>query len=798
MEEPFLQRIRRMFIQQLWRMLYLVPVMAIGLTIIGGRMGAWATLYGSMQPAYAATNPADMQIYGDSLDNEAVQIVRQVPGVIEAEGWGILWDARIQFPDDPDTWHRIDLYAVDDYENMDVRRITPVEGEWPPGQQQIVLERASAGQIGAEMGRMVVIDTPDGTRQELEFAGTAHDLATVPSDLSLWLQGFVSMETLQMMGHDGIYRRIFIDVEESYMEHPEDAEELLNVIVGQLERSGFSTQGYISDDEHWASSAINVDAWTIAIPGGAALLMAAVLVMNAAAITIRQQISHVSVSQAREAKRWQAFLSVLFVVTMLALPALLCSVPSSALMANIFARSEGALLNVDITRFHFPLYIIGLQLLIVVGLPILVATIPTLLGMRPRIREALLGTEIELPDRQSRPIAMAWKNALRHKGRLALTLLVTALCGMLFIVLYNLRGAVLEVVEGISSLFDDSSILVTLDDYYDFAPIEQVLLDLPGVSYVEPALSDEASLILEDGAPGESWFLVAVLPDSAYVAPSALAGGRWLQPGDTNTIVVTQDLLTEYHHLTVGSEITLRSNLGDRTWEIIGIIPTPADTAFVSYDYYTQLINRPDQTFLVAVGIDPNSELSTQTISNGIRERLQQAGCVYDTLIESAGIARGNIVGFQFAFGSLLGTALPLSMIGGFCLSGMLQVNVLERTHGIRLMRAHGLLKSPGFVVWLEGVLIGGLGIVLGLGLSFPAIWLLLAPVGNRLFFDPNSLSFHFAPQGVFIWLMVMVPIVIIASLPGAIQASSISALKEPEDGRNSSDSPPGITEAST
>jgi putative ABC transport system permease protein len=97
-----------------------------------------------------------------------------------------------------------------------------------------------------------------------------------------------------------------------------------------------------------------------------------------------------------------------------------------------------------------------------------------------------------------------------------------------------------------------------------------------------------------------------------------------------------------------------------------------------------------------------------------------------------------------------------LSVVGGLGLTGIMGLNVLERSREIGVMRAIGasdnaLLK----VILVEGILIGLVSWLAGCLLAYPLAQTLCDAVGTAMIQTP--LIFTFSAAGVLIWLALVV-----------------------------------------
>jgi putative ABC transport system permease protein len=117
--------------------------------------------------------------------------------------------------------------------------------------------------------------------------------------------------------------------------------------------------------------------------------------------------------------------------------------------------------------------------------------------------------------------------------------------------------------------------------------------------------------------------------------------------------------------------------------------------------------------------------------------------------------------------------AVVIGIVGSIALSGVLSLNVLERTREIGVLRAIG--ASSGAISGLfvgEGVILGWLSWLIALPLSVPAGKLMAQGLGAAVNTD---LVYKFTPIGALCWLGIITVLSIAASWFPARGATRIS-----------------------
>ena len=118
--------------------------------------------------------------------------------------------------------------------------------------------------------------------------------------------------------------------------------------------------------------------------------------------------------------------------------------------------------------------------------------------------------------------------------------------------------------------------------------------------------------------------------------------------------------------------------------------------------------------------------------------------------------------------------AILMAAVGGLGLMGTMSLNVLERTREIGVMRAigasNGALRG---IVMVEGMTIGLISWLVGVLVAIPLGQLLSAALGAVIFQMP--LHYVVAPDGIVIWLVVVVVVSTLATLLPAHNASRLT-----------------------
>jgi putative ABC transport system permease protein len=272
--------------------------------------------------------------------------------------------------------------------------------------------------------------------------------------------------------------------------------------------------------------------------------------------------------------------------------------------------------------------------------------------------------------------------------------------------------------------------------------------------------------------------IIAPPLDTTLLDPEIVAG-RWLRPGEEKALVVSDSIYDYYPDLQPGDTILVKMP-GEREeeWAVVGVfrfMSMLGDTlAYADFDFIADLQDLPNQSLSYRVITEDHSFEKQKQLALFLNKYLDDRGFMVNSIEEGRAIQEDSSQAINILVIFLLIMALLTAFVGSIGLTGTMGMNVLERTREIGVMRAIGavdfeIIKS----VVVEGVMIGLITWVLAIGLSFPISQLLLNIIIQAIM--GSSMDLTFTPQGVFIWLGVLVILSIVASLLPARNAARLT-----------------------
>ena len=242
-------RWRKVF-RDLWdhkaRTVLVVISIAVGVFAVGMISGSSEVMTREMNTQWAVTNPPQATFYTSPFDADFVATVRNMPEVADAEArrnftarFAVARDGLTVNNATPDaTWRNLSLYAYPDIEEIRVGKLRPLSGAFPPGKDEVVLERLSGPWMGVQIGDTVIAEGANGKLRELRVAGTLHDLTQSSSSWDGRGKGYITPETMRRLGIDGGFTELNIIAAGDAGLTKEGVTAVANEVVNKLEGSG--------------------------------------------------------------------------------------------------------------------------------------------------------------------------------------------------------------------------------------------------------------------------------------------------------------------------------------------------------------------------------------------------------------------------------------------------------------------------------------------------------------------------------------------------------------------------------
>ncbi len=104
----------------------------------------------------------------------------------------------------PQKWSAIEIQALRNPGEQPVNQVTLVEGVWPPGDGEIVVDQHKLENVSAAIGDQITLELPSGKTRQLKLVGIVKD-PTIGAFFSMGgffrapVQGYINQDTLESL-----------------------------------------------------------------------------------------------------------------------------------------------------------------------------------------------------------------------------------------------------------------------------------------------------------------------------------------------------------------------------------------------------------------------------------------------------------------------------------------------------------------------------------------------------------------------------------------------------------------------
>jgi putative ABC transport system permease protein len=376
-----------------------------------------------------------------------------------------------------------------------------------------------------------------------------------------------------------------------------------------------------------------------------------------------------------------------------------------------------------------------------------------------------------------RPILLSFRNTFRKRARLLLTIFTLTVAGAVFIAVFNVRDSMTGVMDQLMQHFM-GDVTVSFRQPYRVGKVEQALLAIPGIQAVEGWGGAAAEVWDANGDLVTPLSIAAPPQDTALLRPEFVAG-RWLLPGEQNSLVVSDTIYKFYPNLKPGDSLTIKlPGRSEEPWKVVGVfrfVQMLGDPlAYTNFESLAEKMHLPDQAASYRVITAAHDTAFQQALTGSIDAQLRGRNFLVQS-VQSGYLLRGSATqAVNTLVSFLLIMAVLIAFVGSMGLTGTMSINVLERTREIGVMRTIGavdivIMQS----VVIEALVIGLITWLLAIVLSFPISYFLLTIIGTAMMGSAMALSF--TPLGIVLWLGVVIVLSVVASLIPARNAARLT-----------------------
>lgn len=761
------------------RTLLAVVAIAIGIFGVGAVLSGYSILTHEINTNFLGTNPASAILYTDNADDKLAEIVENIPGVSNAEPRRVV-TARIQVG--PDEWRRLLLFVIDDFNNLRVSTFKLERGNWPPADREILIERSALPIVKKQIGDMVLIQTPNnGQDHELRVSGIVHDPGQSPGDVDNIAYGYITLNTLEWLGEIRTLNELRIVVAEK----GDIPRNLAFQVKDVMEESGHnvSHMEIPNAGKHPHSDQMDSLLFLLEAFGILALILSSILVASTVSALLAGQIRQIGVMKVIGARTYQIAGLYLGYVMLLGIGGLVIGIPAGIWAGRAFAVFTAKILNFNIISDFIPHWVYAVQILIGLSVPLLAAAFPVYRGSRITIQQAIsdfginknqFGTNridalVSSMRGLSRPIMLSLRNTFRQRSRLLFTIGILAVGGATFMSAINVGASWSNTID-VAMNARHYDIEVKFSQPYPVEFVDKTVLAVPGISEVENWVQILAARKNPDGTDGISFTLTGV-PPATEMINFPIIEGRWLQPNDTNALVINHELL-EAADARVGDRIVLKTGTQEMEWKVVGAVreigarrrgQNIAASAYVNRDYLADITGMEGNTADIRIKAYQHSDTELKSAAGKLEQQFDSAGLhrfSVNPSNERMQELKDHLVVIQMF---LLLMAALVAAVGGLALGSTMSINVLERMREFGIMRAVGASTDDVLqIVVVEGIVISILSWLAATVIARP-LGMIIGDFAGQIFIR-TRLEHVFSPFAMAGWFVLVVLIGIIAS----------------------------------
>lgn len=762
------------------RTLIVSLAVAVGVYAVGAIMATQTLMLREFHSDREEARLADAIVYTQPFDHKLAERIEQLAGVAAAEGRQSLW-ARV--PVGAETRRTIEIIAVHDFAAMRVNSYPLVAGRWPDKRNEIALEHMGLRYLDVAIGDPIVVELPDGAQKRFVVTGAMHDPRYPSPEITNFTVGVVTPAGMEYLGGGALFTELLLRLE------PEagDARAIVDAVEERIERSGRVIVGRTIVGKSIIESIVNTAVMILSFFGWMILLLSAFLVVNTISALIAQQVNQIGIMKLVGASRRQMMAMYLSLVLVFGVIAFSIAIPLATWTARyLMTHLIQDLVNLRPNSLDVPLWVYGVMVAIGVLIPVVAGIYPVWQGTRITTYAALNELNMQtgatggglfdrmlalLPKRWlQRPLLLAIRNTLRHKGRLLRTMIVMILGTSLFIAVISVRVSV-NTTQADFLRYHQYDVQVQFQDMHRVARLESAALAAPGVVGVESWALSGATRVRPDGVESNRYQVVA-LPEGSKMVDPIVQAGRWLQPGDEYVVVLNATVAQDEPDVRVGDRITLKMNGREREWLVAGIVGSDAQgpKIYMHQSVFGYESRAPDRANSIQVITEEHDLLSQKATEALLLQHFEKLGYAVRSTRTTQTLNAQNGLMFDVIVGFLILNAVLLGLVGSLGLSTTMGINMLERIREIGVLRAIGASNAAlRRIVLLEGLAIATLSWLVGFALSYPVAQVMSEQIGVALLDTP--LSFTYALPAAIAWFFVLLALAVAASLGPAYNA---------------------------
>ncbi len=787
----------------------MVIAISVSLIVFSGMWYARTLVQSNTASGYLSTNPASARItlepgvMPDKTD-AFIAAAKAEPGVIDATMRQV---TNVKLQKESGGLKSLQLFVAAAADPMRIATFKIEQGAgWPPSPDGTLIERSTLEALDLKVGDKVDVIGFDGKPTQLTVTGSVHDQSLALAGQTAGV-GYIQSNTLPLLGKPPALDQLVITVaDQPGLEVPSrDRDTIVRTALSLVARLK-ATPGIAIrqvavptpyEHPHQAISYTLLSA--LSAFGLMSLILSSILIATMFNGLLTQQIPQIGMMKAigaRSSRILQLYMIMVLLVSVLA--TLLAFVPGLVLGRTLAQAILSSALNIDVASLSIPWQVIGTVILAGVFVPLLIALLPLLRASRRTVREAL--DERGVAERQGRittglfswlgrlrradrTLMVAFRNLFRRQARLFLSVGLLATGGAIFVSGFNVMAGFQAIPN---TIYNEQrwDVEIRLGEPVSSSELAAIVGKVTGVSRVETwnmittSIQNVGEINVTRTYPDQghgSLSLSVIPPATSMLIPPQITEGRWLNPDDTDGVVLPPSIRQTVPDVKVSDSIQLSVEDRPTTWRVIGIAGGMGGSCpCVTQKGFERASGRQDQANIVRIITDRHDQGARVAIGQAAAQALTKAGLkpqeprAIDAVVAST---EGHSV---ILVGVILLIASTIGIVGLIGLGSTMSTNVIERTREFGVMKAIGASGSTiQRLVVFEGIFIAAVSCVVA---AIPAIaltWAMGAGLGDLFLSTPIPLAV--SVQGIAIWILVVVLGAALATLAPASQAARLT-----------------------
>ncbi len=772
------------------RSLLVILSIAVGVGVVGIINNARYMIEDDLYTQYGTGNPASVSLYLSPFQDDVLDEIKAVNEVESVEARRLVEASMLR---EGQSAQDMVLTVVPDIEDIEVNQLTLIEGSEDLRYAEIILEGQTAKELDKQAGDLVLVRMENGKAFSLKVRAIVQNIYEMPYSISNRMSGFISMDTLELMGEMPYYNRLDVVVAD-----PDNTregvlqvgaklrDEILQpagVFVGSIQIPGMDSD----PGEHWAQNQISGFVLILQVMSILAIFLSGGLVINTISAILTQQVKQIGIMRSIGAVPGQ--ISGMFILNILifSLVGWLLAIPISLVGSYGLTSFAASYLNFTVSGMRLVPEIFTLITVIAFIVPLGVALVPIVRGTKIKIFDAIYQQGLVNEDQKpwleralgrlkflSPASVLSMLNTFRNVPRLAITLVTLVLAGATFVAAFSTRASLNAQIGEFTRYAEFDASIEISDPQVLVDDVEAAALDVPGVVYAEGWAQVGGIFMRSDSSEGEEVNLVGLPPDTQTITPDLLSG-RWLTDSDRTGVVINQDLAQQEGEIEVGDPITIRVMGDDYAFEVVGITSKHlvGPRVYLNETGFSEISGVEGMVNLVRVRTDPDQVADAETqaaVGGALEDSFTELGYSEGGVQLQSDFSNYLSEPFSIILIVLVVMAGLLALVGGLSLAGTMGINVMERTREIGVLRSVGASNGAiRQVVVLEGVVIAVFSWLLVGLVSGPTAAALAGAVMDAVL--KTQLTFSYSFSGLFIWLAIIVIIGALSSLTPARNA---------------------------